>query len=92
MGFVLEVLIVAIGLSAAMGVAWLVAETNGTLGMDRRDLDLCDGACRLCPRAVAGFARSFATIPRRRPRGLWSLRLGFHIVQSHGAGRRRPAL
>ena len=35
---------------------------NGTLGMDRRDLDLCDGACRLCPRAVARLARRFATI------------------------------
>ena len=60
--------------------------------MDRRDLDLCDGDCRLCPSSVAGFARSFETIPRRRPHRFVVSSLVLPYRQSHGAGRRRPAL
>jgi steroid 5-alpha reductase family enzyme len=86
MGFVLEVLIVAIGLSTAMGVAWLVAErtarsgwldaiwtfATGLAGIALALLPASPGALR--PLLVAGLA------------GLWSLRLGVHIAwrTAHG--------
>ena len=91
MGFALEVLGVAIALSAAMGVAWLVAErtgrsgwidaiwtfATGLAGMALALLPASPGALR--PILVAGLAL------------LWSLRLGVHIVL-RTARRRRSTL
>jgi steroid 5-alpha reductase family enzyme len=86
MNFALEVLIVAIVLSAAMSVAWLTAERTGrsgwidaiwtfAAGLAGMSLSLSPaspGALR--PPLVAGLA------------ALWSVRLGFHIVwrTAHG--------
>lgn len=90
MGFALEVLGVAIALSAAMGVAWLVAErtgrsgwidaiwtfATGLAGMALALLPASPGALR--PILVAGLAL------------LWSLRLGVHIVLRTARGGDDP--
>ena len=90
MGFALEVLGVAIALSAAMGVAWLVAErtgrsgwidaiwtfATGLAGMALALLPASPGALR--PILVAGLAL------------LWSLRLGGHIVLRTARGGDDP--
>ena len=92
MNFALEALTVAYRSVGRDGRRLAGRGTNGTLGMDRRDLDLCDGACRHRPRALARIARSFTASPCRRPRGLVvpSPRLSYCLA--HGAWRRRPAL
>jgi steroid 5-alpha reductase family enzyme len=80
MHFILAVLIVAVGLSAAMGVAWLVAErtrrsgwidaiwtcATGLTGVTLALWQVSPGVLR--PFLVAGLE------------GLWALRLCFHIV------------
>lgn len=90
MGFALEVVFVAIFLSAAMGVAWLTAErtgrsgwidaiwtfATGLAGMALALLPASPGALR--PLLVAGLA------------ALWSLRLGFHIVRRTARGGDDP--
>jgi steroid 5-alpha reductase family enzyme len=90
MRFALEVLGVAIALSAAMGVAWLVAErtgrsgwidaiwtfATGLAGMALALLPASPGALR--PILVAGLAL------------LWSLRLGVHIVLRTARGGDDP--
>ena len=90
MGFVLEVLIVAIGLSAAMGVAWLVAERTGRSGWIDAIWTFATG--------LAGFALALWQVAPGvlRPflvaglTGLWSLRLCFHIVSRTARGGDDP--
>jgi steroid 5-alpha reductase family enzyme len=90
MGFVLEVLIVAICLSAAMGVAWLVAERTGRSGWIDAIWTFATG--------IAGFALALWQVSPGvlRPflvaglTGLWSLRLCFHIVSRTARGGDDP--
>jgi steroid 5-alpha reductase family enzyme len=90
MGFALEVLIVAIGLSAAMGVAWLVAERTGRSGWIDAIWTFATG--------IAGFALALWQVSPGvlRPflvaglTGLWSLRLCFHIVSRTARGGDDP--
>ena len=90
MDFALEVLIVTVVLSAAMGVAWLVAErtgrsgwidaiwtfATGLAGITLALLPASPGALR--PILVAGLA------------ALWSLRLGLHIAWRTARGGDDP--
>jgi len=90
MSFALEVLTVLIALSAAMSVAWLVAErtrrsgwidaiwtfATGVAGIILALSPASPGALR--PLLVAGLA------------ALWSLRLGFHIVRRTARGGDDP--
>jgi steroid 5-alpha reductase family enzyme len=90
MSFALEVLIVALALSGAMGVAWLVAEqtvrsgwidaiwtfATGLAGIVLALVPASPGVLR--PLLVAGLA------------ALWSLRLGLHIVQRTARGGDDP--
>jgi steroid 5-alpha reductase family enzyme len=90
MSFALEVLTVLIALSAAMSVAWLVAErtrrsgwidviwtfATGLAGIVLALSAASPGALR--PLLVAGLA------------ALWSLRLGFHIVRRTARGGDDP--
>ena len=90
MDFVLEVIVVAIVLSAAMGVAWLAAERTGRSGWIDAIWTFATGLAgvvlalapaspgALRPLLVAGLA------------ALWSLRLGFHIVRRTARGGDDP--
>ena len=89
MDFPLEVLIVAMVLSAAMGVAWLVAERTRrsgwidaiwtfATGLAGIILALSPASGALRPFLVAGLA------------ALWSLRLGLHIVWRTARGGDDP--
>jgi steroid 5-alpha reductase family enzyme len=90
MGFVLEVLIVAINLSTAMGAAWLVAERTRRSGWIDAIWTFATG--------LAGFAIALWQVPPGvlRPflvaglSGLWSLRLCFHIVSRTMRGGEDP--
>jgi steroid 5-alpha reductase family enzyme len=80
MGFVLEVLIVAIGLSAAMSVAWLVAERTGRSGWIDAIWTFATGLAGVALalwQVAPGVLRPFLVAGLA---GFWSLRLCFHIV------------
>jgi steroid 5-alpha reductase family enzyme len=81
MNFALEVLTVAILLSAAMGVAWLVSERTGRSGWIDAIWTFATGVAgvvlALFP-ASPGALRPFLVAGLA---ALWSLRLGFHIVR-----------
>jgi steroid 5-alpha reductase family enzyme len=90
MSFALEALTVLIALSAAMGVAWLVAERTGRSGWIDAIWTFAAG--------LAGMALSLSPASPGTPRpllvaglaALWSLRLGFHIVWRTARGGDDP--
>jgi steroid 5-alpha reductase family enzyme len=90
MNFVFVTLIVATGLSAAMGVAWLVAERTGRSGWIDAIWTFATGlagiALALLP-ASPGALRPFLVAGLA---GLWSLRLGLHIVRRTAQGGDDP--
>jgi steroid 5-alpha reductase family enzyme len=90
MSFAPEALIVALGLSAAMGGAWFVAERTGRSGWIDAIWTFATGLAgvvlALAPESP-GLLRPFLVAGLA---ALWSLRLGFHIVSRTARGGDDP--
>jgi steroid 5-alpha reductase family enzyme len=86
MGFVLEVLIVTIALSAAMGAAWLVAERTGRSGWIDAIWTFATGLAGMALALLPASSAALRPLLVAGLAGLWSLRLGLHIVvrTTHG--------
>jgi steroid 5-alpha reductase family enzyme len=86
MGFALEVLVVAIALSAAMGAAWLVAERTGRSGWIDAIWTFATGLAGMALALLSASPVSLRPILVAGLTILWCLRLGLHIVlrTTHG--------
>jgi steroid 5-alpha reductase family enzyme len=90
MGFTLEVLAVAIALSAAMAVAWLVAERTGRSGWIDAIWTFATGLAGLALALLPASPGALRPILVAGLAVLWSLRLGLHIVLRTARGGDDP--
>jgi steroid 5-alpha reductase family enzyme len=80
MNFALEVLIVVFVLSAAMGLAWLVAERTGRSGWIDAIWTFATGLAGMALGLLPASPGALRPILVSGLAALWSLRLGIHIV------------
>jgi steroid 5-alpha reductase family enzyme len=90
MDFALELLIVAIVLSAAMGVAWLVAERTGRSGWIDAIWTFATGLAGIFLALVPSSPGALRPLLLAGLAALWSFRLGFHIVRRTTRGGDDP--
>ncbi len=90
MGFTLEVLAVAIALSAAMAVAWLVAERTGRSGWIDAIWTFATGLAGVALALLPASPGALRPILVAGLAVLWSLRLGVHIVLRTARGGDDP--
>ncbi len=90
MDFALEALIVAVGLSVAMGVAWLVAERTGRSGWIDAIWTFATGLAGIALALLQASPAASRPLLVASLAGLWSFRLGSHIVRRTARGGDDP--
>jgi steroid 5-alpha reductase family enzyme len=90
MNFALELVVVAVFLSAAMGVAWRVAERTGRSGWIDAIWTFASGLAGIALALLPASPGAFRPLLVASLSALWSLRLGLHIVLRTARGGDDP--